>query len=270
MYKSKLAIFIDSLACSVISLLLIYSWLNKFIKNAFLSLFIANIISIIIFSLIFLHFLRNHTLTKANTKENKLFENSLNKILFSPKDFQINYFCKLLNCTYINEKFFLNDKFYFFISINSPLSNNDFFEINNFNLSNKLSKPMIIISLDADEKFINLLNTSPIKYTLFLKEDLFNIMKLNDGFVIVDYKSQQPHSLFNKIKLRAKSLSKVKFRNLFFSGASLIIFSFFIPYSYLYLVIGSLLLTFSFISLFSKNTPKISQTEISVNDLIKK
>lgn len=268
MFKSKLAIFIDSTISAIIILLLTYPWINKIIKNAFLSLFIANISSLFVFVMVFLHFLKQQKINKSSHKEQNLFNNSLNFLLYSSSEYQLNYFCDLLNLTFIDKNLYQNNQYCFYINITNQLTSNDFYYIHNYNLSNKLNKQLIIISLSVDEGFLDLLNNSPIKYPLFLKEDLFEIMKINNGFIIKETTNNTP--IFTKIKNRFKSLSKVKFKNLFSSGASLVLLSFFIPYNYLYLTIGSLLLTFSIISLLSKNKLQTPETKISIKDLTKK
>ncbi len=268
MYKSKLAIFIDSIICTIITLLITYSWINRVLKNAFLSLFLANIVSLIVFICLILYFLKNQNKTKFSIKEKNLFDLSLDKIKYSSINFQIDYFCKLLNSTYINEKIYLNNNFYFYVNINQPLSSDDFFKINNYYLSNKLNKQLIIIALTANNDFMEIFNKSPTKYTLLLKQDLFELMKINNAFIPIEEKPQKNY--FNKFKQLVKSLSKVKFINLFSSGVSLLLLSFFIPYSFLYLFIGTFLLVLSFINLFSKNKSPKTSNDISIIDIIKK
>lgn len=267
MYKSKLAIFIDSIIYTVIILLLSYSWLNKLLKTAFLSLFIANIISLLLFTCIYLHFTKYHKQSKLSANEAKLFNNTLESLKYSSLKNQSKYFCDLLNATFLNEKFYLNDKYYFYININTTLSANDFYTINNFNLSKNSNKELIILSLSADEDFNNLFNNSPIKFTLFLKDDIFEIIKLSNSFIS---QTAERLPLSTRLKKLIYSLPSIKFKNLFFPGASLVILSFFIPYSILYLITGSLLLILSAISLFSKNKQPLNHKQVSITDVIKK
>lgn len=268
MYKSKLAIFFDSVIYSIICLLLTYSWINKILKNAFLSIFIANIISIILFFVVFLHFLKQYNFNKTSNKELILFEETLKKLRYSSTDYHSNYFCKLLKLNNLNNNFYENNDFYFYINITTPLSTNEFYLINNFFHSKNNSKKLIIISLNTNEDFIELLKNSPIKYPLFLKQDLFQIIKINNCFIHTD--TQKNNKVLVKIKSFFISLTKVKFKTLFSSGLSLIVLSFFIPYSLLYLIIGSMLLIFSLINILSKNKKISYPKEISINDIIKK
>ena len=74
-------------------------------------------------------------------------------------------------------------------------------------------------------------------------------------------KAKNKKQLLLKYKNKITNLSKKDFKNLFITGLSLLFISLITPYSFLYLLIGSVLLILSIISLLKKNisTPDSSQ-----------
>lgn len=267
MIKSKTAIFLDTLFICVILDLTIFVWVNKLLKNAILCVFILNIISILLFCLIFLRFLKKHNLLKIKNSEVKKLDNILNDLAFLPDKNYSSFFENLLNVKHIDGYIFVNTKAYFYINTKTTLDATDFLYSNNYYKSLNTNKPLCFIGTDFNDKFNNLISSSPTKYLCFKSSELLPILK--DTNLLNNYTPENNTNL--KLKIKSKIpliLSRKNFKNYFFSGLSLITFSLFIPYSIYYLLIGTFLLILSLATLFSKKQIN-NESKKSLSDLIK-
>lgn len=267
MIKSKLAIFFDTLFLCLVVDVIIFVWINKLTKNAFFSILICNIISILLFYFIFLHFLKKHKLAKIKNSDIKKLEIILTNLAFSTNKKYNNFFERLLNAKHIDGYIFANEKSYFYINTKTALDATDFLIANNYYKSTKSNIPLCFIGSNFSESFNNMVNSSPTKYLCFKSSDLLSVIKNSN--TLNDYYVSNNTSL--KLKIKSKIpliLSRKNFKSYFFSGLSLITFSLFIPYSIYYLVIGTLLLILSLLTLFSKKQIQ-NNSNTSLSDLIK-
>ena len=157
----------------------------------------------------------------------------------------------------------------------------DFYIANDFykNIEDKM--PLIFICDNFSDDFSAILKNSPIKFNIFLIENLYNIMQIKNIYPvnisnIVDKKTTIS---LNKLRLLLKNLKtkiiiileNTKFKSSFFSGLSLVFLSAFVPFSLYYLIIGSSLLTISFFSIFIKAKSKniIQNQNINLEEICK-
>lgn len=271
MYKSKLAIFFDSITISIISLFITFGWLNKIVKNAKISLFVANIVSLLLFFVIFYNFYKKYNCNKFNHKQNKFLSECIFYLSFQSTKHQNLFFEKLLNAKFLSNNIFESDKFIIYINIQKPLSANDFYKANDFYLSSNKEKNLVFLSLSSTEEFNKILNSAPNKYSAFYKEDLFTLMETQKIYPIEKPAENKFSNKFSKQNIKNKCstlFSRNKFKNMFFSGLSLTILSFFIRYNFLYLFSGSLLLIFSCVCFFQNK--QVSPSKLNITEILNK
>lgn len=269
MIKSKLAITIDTISITTIIAIIIFVWLNKFIKNAILSLFVCNFAFILLFVALYRHFIKKYNLSKLKLKDEKLAKNCFGFLEYcSNIDFQ-NYIKHLLNCTPCSNHIFENDNYIFYINLKTPLTKNDFFIAHNHFLNSQKSKNLIFISSSQTEDFNQALTNCPTKYYTFNQVDLFKLMKEKNLFPLQEnIKTNNKPKLKNIKNLLSKNITKNRFKEFFFSGLGLIFISFVIPFTLYYLIFGTLLLSLSIISLFNKSQTITTENSFSLCDLI--
>lgn len=272
MNKSKLAISIDSISITLLFFITILFFFRRYIKNAFLLFFICIFISLCLFILIFRYFIKKHNLQKITIKDSKHANICLQNIKLSSKETCNNFYKSLLNCTHINKNIYENEKFLYYINLRSSLSCYDFFTaLDHHHTNNK--KQLIFISIACDEEFKNLLETTADTFYYFSYSELYQLMKKTQIFP-VDILPEKTISQKFKIKLNSflSTITKHHFKDYFFSGLSLIMISFFVPYTVYYSIFGTFLLILSIICLFkSKNNNLPSKkNKISLTDTIKK
>ena len=273
MQKSKLGIFIDSLFSSSIISVILFIWLNKFLKNAFLITFLSILINILLFILFFSFGIKKYKLTKIKFND-KVFANNcfINITLMKGSQLEI-FFKKLLNVDAITKHFFINNSSCFYINLYSDCTKQDLVSANNTYLSLKTNMPLIFITTNYTPEFQEFAKNLPYIYYLFYFDDLFNLMKENNIYPISKTEPQK-NSFLSHIKLLLSkfttSFTKSNFKNFFFSGLSLLAISLFIPYSIYYLIIGTSLLVFSILCLLSKNKTFTKQEKQSLDSFIKK
>lgn len=262
MYKSKLAILIDSLSATVIIFITIFFILRRYIKSAIFLIFCCIFASLLSFIAIFYCFLKKYKLNNLSFKESRHLENCLNSLKFSSSKTSINFFEKLLNIKYISSCFYENETSLFFINIKQSLSSNDFFEA--IDKSYEYQKNLIFICEKYDDDFKNLLNSSKLDFKIFTFSQVYEIMKNKKLFPKEFENISFQTKLKNKFNTFTSTISKKHFKNYLFSGLSLLALSFFIPYSFYYSIVGLILLIFSILCLFKRNEkPIISKNSLS-------
>ena len=272
MKKSKLAILFDCFFISLIMFFIFYIWLNRYIKNAILSLFICILISFSLFTVIFLQNLKKYHKNTSTKNESVFLKKCLQHFKFEQTK-TINCFIeKLLNCTQISNNIFKNEDYAFYINLKHEISSTDFLIANDYALENNLNSKLAFICDEQSTSFKQCLSESPIKYLVFDFKDLFEIMKIKNLFPIEkNFKKVTFSDIIKSKKISfIESLSKQNFKKYFLSGLSLLFLSTFIPYSFYYILSGTILLIFSIICLLSKNKIQTKKETISLSNIIKK
>lgn len=270
MNKSKLAIFIDSLFFSLIIFVLSFGWINKLLKNAKFSIFVSNIISIILFFVILFFSLKKYNSKKFSLQENKLANFMKDFLIYCKTDESKIFYEKLFNSKCIDENIFETNNLLLYINIKSSLTANDFFVANNISLTK--NKPLIFVQVSLSPEFENLFKNSPKNYYLYSYSDLYAFMKNKNIYPTLIPKKDEFKLKNLKSKFHQKLtgvLTKDKFKNFCVSGISLVVFSMFVPYSLLYLIFGSTLLLCSIICLINKNNQLKSSSTPSIEDIKK-
>lgn len=271
MNKTKLSVYFDTFLITTISVFLLYIWINKYIKNAILSFFICNIIYFLLFFVIFKYLNNKLTISNLKTKDKKICDFILNYLTYSSESINQNFFKNLLNINHISNNYFKNEKSYFYIDIKSNLDSKSFHKINNFYLSLNSNLPLTIIYKNYTPEFKELILNNPNQFNLINFDELYSIMKAKN-FYPTSITNNQKSKLKKLKQIKQKTISSLTKNNFFkflFSGLSLITLSLFIPFSFYYLIIGSILIILSIISLFNKSEKSIkSITDLS--SLIKK
>ena len=272
MKKSKPAIFFDCLFIAFTIFFILYVWLNRYIKIAFLSLFICISISFLIFIVIFLQNLKKYNKILVGKNESDFLKQCLHYFKYEQTK-TINLFIeKLLNCSQISNNIFINNNYAFYINLKHEVSSVDFLTANDYALENNFKSKLAFICDKQSTSFKQCLSESPIKYLVFDFKDLFEIMKVKNLFPIKNNFKKITFSdvLKNKKTILIESLSKQNFKKYFLSGLSLLFLSTFIPYSFYYILCGTILLFFSIICVFSKNKIQTKKDTVSLSNIIKK
>jgi len=269
MIKSKLAITIDSVFISLLCSFILYAWINRYLKNAFLSFFICNIALVLLFFIFFKYFIKKHNLENLKEKDLSLAKKCFHHLKYCPDNESITFFEKLLNSKNKTTNIYENHNQIFYINIKQPLCENDFLTANEYKLSSPKNKNLFFISIAETEDFKNTLSSSPITYTLYNQTELFELMKIKNYFPINSF-SKDKFSKFKLLKTKLKqSLSKQNFKHFLFSGLSLIAISLFLPFMFYYLIIGTILIFLSLVCLLSKPT-QTEKPKQKLIDIIKK
>lgn len=270
MTKTKLGVFFDTLFIVIIIAIILLFWINKYIKNAFLSLFICIFISFWLFIAIFKQNLKFNNLAKIKTHELKSINKFLEKLKFSHHKFYNSYFEKLLKVKNISGYIFENNEKIFYINIKTILSSHDFFTANEYQF--QTNKELHFINNSTDENFKKLLENSPTIFHNHNINELIELIKIKNFY-------PQPLTSSKSIKEKLKttkskfsnSLTRIRFKDYFFSGISLMIISAIAPYSFYYMIMGTILLIFSTICLFKKSKITVNQSATkSLVEIIKK
>ena len=136
--------------------------------------------------------------------------------------------------------------------------------LNQINSDNLTKLKLYIITNHSNESFKNLLNSTDFIIQILPVETLIKIITTKNIYPI-EQKTPIPQTKKQVIKtyiLNKINLSRKQFIRLFLTGTSLLFLSLFIPFSFLYLLIGSLLLTLSIVCLFHKNIkPQTAENE---------
>lgn len=270
MNKSKFGILTDSLFLCLLSFIILFGWFFKITKNAKLALFISNIISIIVFIVYFIVQLKKYNLSKTSLNDKKNSSFYKNFLIYCLDETSYKFYENLLSSKHLFGNIYESDNLLYYINIKSELTANDFNIANNICLTK--NKPLIFISENMADSFKSLITNSPTQFYFYGFNDIFQIMKERQIFP-TDIKKSKDNTLKTfsiKLKNNAfKSLTKNKFKDFSLSGISLVLFSFFIPYSFLYLITGSFLLVLSIICLFNKNK-NINASKEPLTSIIKK
>ena len=190
-------------------------------------------------------------------RDSKIADKSFAFLKYSSMQNYKTFFEKLLNLNHISKYFFENSTTIFYINLKTTTSDLDFQKANEYYLKTDQSKSLIFIIDTKTQDFESLILNSPLNYQLCTKAELFKLMKQTNTYPI----DISNYSKLKTLKLPNFSLSKTKFKELFFSGISLLAISIVIPYTLYYLLTGTFLLTLSIICLFKKAPPATKQKQ---------
>lgn len=258
MIKSKFAIIVDNISLSFILFIILYFWINKLLKQSIISLVVSLVLSIIFFIVKVVLSSKKRQKVINGKKEKELFLLSKNNLKYSLINNSLKYLESLLNSKYIGNNVFENEQSYFYINFYNNLNCYDFIIANNFYLQSNKSKSLHFICDSISEEFNNLIENSPVKYQIFYFNDLFEIMKIKNTYP-TNIGINRNKNKINLKQIKNKMIdifTKIKFRDTFFSGISLVLLSIIVPYSLYYLIVGSILLLLSFVSIFVKSIKK--------------
>lgn len=270
MNKSKIGILTDSLFLCLLSFLILFGWCFKIIKNAKFSFFVSNTLSFIAFIVYFLTQLKKYNISKTSLRDKKDSLFYKNFLIYCLDETANKFYENLLNSKHLFGNIYESNNLLYYINIKSELTANDFNIANNICLTK--NKSLIFISENVADSFKSLITNSPTLFYFYNFHDMFQIMKEQQIFPSDIKRNKNNNFKTFSFKLKnntLKSLTKNKFKDFSLSGISLILFSFFIPYSLLYLITGSFLLLLSIICLFNKNQNIITNKE-PLTSVIKK
>ncbi len=268
MNKSRLAILIDSCFATAVIFITLFFWIRKYIKSAFLLFFACILLSLLAFIVIFKYFIKRFNTNNLSQKQSKHLKNCMNSLKFSPNETTSAFFKKLLNCKQIKDNIFENDNYLFFIKLRTPLGLDTFFEALDLHFSKH--KTVIFICEKFEEDFKKLTDSNSENFHIFSSSDLYELMKTSNMFP-ASLENDKPfkQKLKDKFSQFISTITKKHFKDYLFSGLSLLAISFFIPYSFYYAIIGTILIILSVICLLKPST-SLTKNKISLADTIKK
>lgn len=256
MTKSKLALFIDSLSISFLISSIIYLWMRKIIKNANLVSFFCILIFLLSFILIFYLFLKNNEKSIFKINNEKFINSCINHLVACSMQEYSNYICKLLDCKLIENFYYKKANKLFYINLKTSLTDKDFFEIQEYIHNKFIDTTCIILYRKKEKSFDDIFELSSSQFILLNYEILKSVMFQKNIFPI-ENKQTNKTSFKDKLKTTLKTktagINRKHFKELFFSGISLLFLSLIVPFSNYYLIIGTILVSISIITLFKKN-----------------
>lgn len=251
MIKSKFARFCDMFLFVTGFGIVCFAWINKYIKRNFWSLFITALICLFMAKIIW-----NVTTKKINkknlkTQELKFAQNCIDFLALNPQ-MATDFFKKIFeNATAENNYLIVGDTLHYFdySSDQTTLSTLAF-------LNAKTSKYKVYLYSSAlSEKCKNLICQTKIIYVC--DYDCYLLMKEKNIFPI----SQQKNENLQKNKLKQsiyQMFARKKAKPYFLYGILLLFSSFFMPYSLLYCIIGSVSVIFALVCIIFRNNPQFN------------
>jgi len=266
MVKSKIALIIDSFILSLLFSFLSFVWFRRYFKNANLFRFFLFLIILLSFIIIIKLFLKSNNKKILKNNNTKFLNSCLEHLIICPFLEYKNYLCKLLDCEHLGGYLFKFGDNFLYINIKTELCPNDYFISQEIflNKQNKESR-LYFIYKTKSKSFDEICNISNLNISL-LEANILSQVMLKKNIFPIEKETIQKQSLKQKLikslKLKTLAISNKHFKELSFSGISLLFLSLIVPYSKLYLITGTILLTFSIITLFKKNyKPKNSDSE---------
>lgn len=260
MIKSKFALLFDSFFLTLLLDILLFIWLRKLFKNANLFYFFLIILTILLFGLIFKILFKSNNKKVFKSNNEKFLKNCLNYLTICPLETYKTFICKLLNCSHIeNYLFKLKDNF-IFINLKTETSASDYFLTQELILkqSNTNSKLYFIYKIKS-KSFDDIIELSKFDIKLFDSNIILRLMETKNIYPLEKstIKKESFKCRINKfLKQKTQGITHKHFKEFFFSGLSLLFLSLIVPFSNLYLISGTILLTISIITLFKKNYVK--------------
>ena len=270
MVKSKLALIIDSLFISTLFSVISFLWLRRIIKNANLVYFFSILINLSLFVLILFLFLKSHNKKLFKNNNEKFINNCMNFLLVCDYKSYIEFLAKLTSSKHIEGFIFESNNNFLYINLKTELSPSDYFNAQELFLKNKNNdSKLFFIFKNKSKQFDELLLLSNLNLSLISSDTIIKLMN-NKNLYPIQVSEQAKQNIKQKINLfiksKTKGITKSHFKELFFSGISLLFISLVIPFSNYYLILGSILLIISIISLFKKD---IKPTEDKTDFLFK-
>lgn len=222
-----------------------------------------NLISFIVVLFLFLKS-NNKKLFKSNNE--KFLKNCIKFLSLSDEKFYHEFLCNLIKCEFISKYFFKLNNEFLYINLRTPMNSHDYFTAQELFLKHKNedSKLYFIYNI-KDKTFDDIQLFSGLNSSSLSSESIIKLMCLKQIFPIEKQtKLSKPfkENLKNIIKSKSSGFNKSHFKEIFFTGISLVFLSLISPLSTYYLIIGSVLITLSIITLFKKDyKPKETESE---------
>ena len=257
MIKSKLALIIDSFFISSVISIISFVWLRRIIKSANLVILFLIFINLLCFIIILSLFLKSNNKRLFKDNDEKFLKNCLKFLSFSDEKTYHEFICNLIECNFVSKYFFKLKNNFLYINLRTPLNAHDYFNAQELFLNNKKAESKLYFIYNTKEKsFDDVHAFSSLDSKILSSETIIKLMCSKQIYPIErNDKISTPLKirLKNHIKNKTTGFSKSHFKEIFFSGISLVILSLISPLSTYYLIVGSILITLSIITLFKKD-----------------
>ena len=246
MVKSKFAQICDTIFFVLGFSFVVYAWINKYIKINLLSFVLTVALSLVVAWIIWTASTNKINKKNLKTQELKFAQECIDYFCLHPKE-TLSFFCKILPSAKINGDFLTYENaLYFFDYDNEETSTKTLAKIIQFSGNNKA----YLFSSNLSKRCQTLLSQTNIVWVQ--DYDCYLLMKEHNTFPI----TQQPHNINKKQKLKnmfVQSIARKKAKPYFLYGVLLLLSSFFMPYSLLYCIIGSVSVCLSLLCLIFRN-----------------
>ncbi len=261
MSKFKIVNIVDIIFISIAVLLIIFAWVQFFIKNLILSLIISAILATC--TILLMRWLKSR---KYNTIQSKIIKNdNFNKFRLSILTIPISKISTMVKTLIPKEynphitkgdiNFVKNDMSNTFTFCFSNLSEDKLLEL----IKTKSTTNLTIFCNTFDEKFTYITKAFKNRtINIITLEQLFDIF--NDNNIEIDTSNINLTNTKTTFKqMLKKSISRNKSKGYFISGLVLLFTSIIIPFRLYYVIFSSILFALSLICRF-KPTPKINKS----------
>lgn len=248
--KTKFARFCDTAVFVIGTSLIVFAWVNKYVKLTLWSALITAVFSFILAKIIWNTSTLKHNKAALKNQELKFAQNCINSFALSPKK-TLDFFNKLIDNSAIKHNYLVApDAIYFFDYSSEETTLKTIVELND--LAKQYSK-CYLYSSNISEKSKQLLSQTSI---IWINDyDCYLQMKEKNLFPISEQKSDE----MQKGKLKqtfALMLERKKAKPYFLYGVLLLATSFIMPYSLLYCITGTISIIFSLLCIICKNINK--------------
>lgn len=274
MNKTKISLIIDSLIISFLISLIISFWAKKYIKSAKFGYFFLILINILLFIAILISLFKSHNKNLFKKNNESFLKKSLTSLIMIDEKNYHTFICNLFNCIKIDQYFFKVDNYFLHINLKANLSPENYFYAQELFLKYKNDDSKLIFIYQKKEKsFDDLISFSNLNFEIISSDCIIKLMDHKKIFPVNKDEIRQvsiKYKIKKYIKTKTSGFQKSHFKQILFSGLSLLFLSLITPFSNYYLLIGTILICLSIIALFKKDY-KISKDEnIFLDSILKK
>lgn len=257
MNKTKLSLIIDSFFISTLTTIIIFMWLKNLNKSANYSVYLLILINLCVFIVVLILFFKLHNKHILKSNNDKFLKECLMFLILCSNDIYHNFICNLFNCKKLDNNFFKLNNNYLYINLKTNLSSSDYFFAQELFLKNKNdSSKLFFIYNNKEKSFDDILIYSKLNLEIIYSDCIIKMMEKKDLYPIKKEATKQitiKNKFKNYIKNKTSGFNKSHFKEILFSGLSLLFLSLITPFSNYYLIIGTILVCLSIITLFKKN-----------------
>lgn len=251
MIKSKFARICDTILFVLGFGIVCFAWINKYIKKNFWSLFITALICVIIAKIIWSLTTKQLNKNNLKTQELKFAQNCIDYLAINPQ-MTTRFFGQIFENAKVENKYLIVDDSLHYFDYSCDQTT-----VSTLAFLNEKSRDykVYLYSSSLSEKCKKLICQTQVVYVS--DYDCYLLMKEKQIFPISIQKNENLQK--NKFKQQLfQMFARKKAKPYFLYGILLLISSFFMPYSLLYCIVGSISVIFALVCIILRNNPQFN------------